>query len=692
MPEESASERKVSQEEARLVSLAKRFIRQTSVATKNFRMFSENHPFLKSSVTNACELLKSILLIKENATFTFQDTSCLLEDIPIKNLDIKTYSFLNTAKECGITSLTFINGLTDSELQAILKLISDGPNAIKKEGGLAGFINAKNISHIKADEVFFKKVSKKDEESREAKKHLEDFLIVNYLMGKAAMSKDDISSLVGEVTIDPKRMGKILSDVAMNGPGSGGTGSGGSGSGIGSGSGADRPGGSGSGKGYGGGGSGGTSGPDEEGDPVLGSGSDEKNFDGIDFAKAGIEKIAINIKNVQGKPYEDVKKHIGSLIMAMEPSIRGEILKSKIPVSGTSDDMISDILREVSDDVVMEIIVSDVIGKKLSVVRVKKLIQRMIPDPAKRAKIFPILEERLVKKGVSQEICSKLLEDKFWMDMNNEEKARQVSIEPPLFAVEIGLSDEINRLIENLLTEKKFDTIKIVIAKVFDNLVSNDTGIKIRVLRDIKNTYMMLLQAKEYPYKEELLDIIRSEFRKNPDGAIRERFLGMLSDSVKLCLKNKWYSHLPPLIRAVGYENLKSAISSEIKIEDFFRELISDSSLDKRYVESIAKEMGEDAKMALRNMLMSIVSDDFESYRERRNITLILKDLGEDIEEIFIKELSSGKIEILKNSLEALCEIGTERSSDAVEKLTQHQDSEISNRAMTALKRIKSRK
>jgi len=676
MPEESAGERKVSQEEARLVSLAKRFIRQTSVATKNFRMFSETHPFLKSSVTNACELLKSILLIKENATFTFQDTSCLLEDIPIKNLDIKTYSFLNTAKECGITSLTFSNGLTDDELQAVLKLVSDGPNAIKKEGGLAGFINTKNISHIKADEVFFKKVSKKDEESREAKKHLEDFLIVNYLMGKAAMSRDDISSLVGEVTIDPKRMGKILSDVAMNGPGSGGTGSGGSGSGIGT----------------GGGGSGGTSDPDGEGVHGLGSGSDDKNFDGIDFAKAGIEKIAVNIKNIQGKPYEDVKKHIGSLIMAMEPSIRGEILKSKIPVSGTSDDMISDILREVSDDVVMELIVSDVIGKKLSIVRVKKLIQRMIPDPAKRAKIFPILEERLVKKGVSQEVCSKLLEDKFWMDMNNEEKARQVSIEHPLFAVEIGLSDEINKLIENLLTEKKFDTIKILIEKVFDNLASNDAGMKIRVLRDIKNTYMLLLQAKEYPHKEELLDIIRSEFQKNPDGAIRERFLGMLSDSVKLCLKNKWYSHLPPLIRVVGYKNLKSSMSSEIKIEDLFRELISDNSLDKRYVESIAKEMGEDAKMALRNILMSIVNDDFESYRERRNITLILKDLGEDIEEIFIKELSSGKIEILKNSLEALCEIGTERSSGAVEKLTQHPDSEISNRAMTALKRIRSRK
>lgn len=673
MPEESASDRKISQEEARLVSLAKRFLRQISVSIKNFRMFSETHPFLKSNVTNACELLKSILLIKDNVTLTFAETSCLLEDIPIKNLDLKTYSFLNTAKECGITSLTFINGLADDELHTLLKLLSDGPNAIKKEGGLASFIERKNISHIKADEVFFKKVSKKDEDTREAKKHLEDFLIVNYLMGKAAMSKDDISSLVGEVTIDPTRMGKILSDVAMAGPGPGG-----SGSGTGAGGGGGTAGsGDGSGKGSGG--------------DNVGFGSDERSFDGIDFAKAGIEKIAVNIKNVQGKPYEDVKKHIGSLIMALEPSIRGDILKSKIPVSGASDDIIGDILREVSDDVVMQLVISDVTDKKLSIVRVKKLIQRLIPDPAKRSKIFPVLEDRLIKKGISQDICSKLLEDKFWADMNNDEKARQVIKEPPLFAIEMGISDEVNKLIENLLSEKKFDNIETIIEKIFENLTSKDIGLNIRLLRDFKNTYMMLLQSKEYPRKEELINRVLSEFKKKPDGAIRERYLNMLSDSVKLCLENKWYSYLPSLISGVGYDNLKSDIASEIKIEDLFRELVSDSSLDRRYIEDIAKEMGDDAKIVLRNILMSILNDDFESYRDRRNITLILKNLGEDTEDIFIKDLSSDKTEILKNSLEALCEIGTERSTAVVEKLVEHTNSDIRNRAQAALKRIKSR-
>lgn len=663
MPEENAGERKFSQEEAKLVSLAKRFLRQISVATKNFRMFSDSHPFLKSSVNNAFELLKSILLMKENATFTFTEASCLIEEIPLKNLDLKTYSFLNTAKECGITSLTFISGLTDVELHQLLKLISAGPNAIRKEGGLAGFIQRSNLSHIKADEVFFKKVSRKEEESREAKKHLEDFLIMNYLMGKTAMSKDDIASMVGEVTVDPKRMGKILSDVALSGSGGGGSGSG-KGSGRGS-----------------GGGSG--SGPD-----TGSGGEDDESPAGIEFAKAGIEKLAVNIKNVQGKPYEEVKQHIGSLIMALEPSVRSNVIKSRIPVSGTSDDLVADILREVSDDVVMELITSDIVSKKLSTVRIKKLIARLLPDKAKRDRIFPLLEERLIKGGVSQETCSKVLEEKFWNDMSTDEKVREVAAEKPLFCIEIGISDEIYKLAEDLLTAKKTDQLKSVVGKALENLKSKDAGLKTRFLRDFKKIYMMLLQSKDYPAKEELVNTIRLQCDDEKDAAVLERCHSILCDSVAACMRNKWYAYLPPILNTVGYDKVKGEIIKDIKLEDIFRDMLRDAGLNRRYVEDIAKEIGPDATSALRNMLMSIMADDFESYKERFNITLILKGLGEDTEDIFLKELGSENSGILKNALEALSEIGTDRSVAGIEKLLQHPNPDIRTRAAIVLKRI----
>jgi len=654
MPEENAGDRKFSQEEAKLISLAKRFLRQISVATKNFRMFGESHPFLKNSVNNASELLRSILLMKENATFTFMETSCLIEDVPLKNLDIKTYSILTTSKECGITSLTFISGITDDELLKLLKVISDGPVAIRKAGGLSNFIQSSNISHIKADEIFFKKVSKKDEKSHEANKYLEDFLIVNYLMGKTAMSKDDIAAMVGEVTVAPKRMAKILSDVALSGKcGAPETGLGG---GLGAGS-----------------------GPDENG---------ECEPRGIELVKGGIEKIAVNIKNVHGKSYNEIKQHIGSLIMALEPSVRSSIIKSRISISGTSDDLIGDILKEVSDNVIIELITSDIFGKKLPVVQIKKLIERLLPDKAKRDRLLPVLKERLTKGGIAQDVCSKILEEKFWIEMSIDEKALQTVTENPKFCIEIGISDEIYKLTEDLLTAKKYTPLKSVVDKALENLKSNDIGLKIRFLRDFKKIYMMLLQSKDYPSKETLINTVRCQCSAKNDQILVEHCFNILSDSVEVCIKSKWYSHLPPLLNAVGYENVKMNIIKNVKLEVLFQDMLDDISLHRRYIEDIAKEIGPDARATLRNMLMSIMANDFDSYKKRFNITLILKNLGEDVEDIFIKDLESENPGILKNAIESLAEIGTKKCLEAVEKMLGHKNPEMRKRADIALKRI----
>lgn len=648
MPEEKTGDRKFSQEEAKLLSLAKRFLRQISVATKNFRMFGESHPFLKNNVNNACELLRSMLLMKDNITLTFIEGACLIEDLQLKNLDLKTYSFLTTAKELGITSLTFTSGISDTELHAILKIISDGPNALRNAGGLSGFVQSANLPHIKADEIFFKKVSKKEEESREAKKHLDDFLIINYLMGKSAMSKDDIAAMAGEISIDPKRMGKILSDAALSGNSGGGPG-------------------------------------------TQGLGPEDCSSPGMEFAKSGIEKIAVNIKNVHGKSYDDIKKEIGSLIMSLEPPVRRCVIGSKMPISGVSDDFIGDILREISDDIVVDLIISDIVGKKFSVVRVKKLIERLLPDKGKRERLFPVLEERLIKAGVPQDARSKILEEKFWIDMSIDEKVRQIISERPFFSIETGISDEIYKLAEELLAANKPDALKSVIKKVLENLELKDSGIKIRFLRDFKKIYMMLLQSKEYPDKEDLVNSIRSECNSQSDPDIKERCLGILSDSITACVQNKMYAHIPPLLNSVGYENVKTKMTGNIKIADLLKDMLRSPSLDRRYVEDIAKEIGPEAKSALCEMLMSIVNEDFESYKERLNITLILKNLGEDTEAIFIKELASENTGMLKNALEALSEIGTERSVAPIEKLRMHQNSDIRTRADLALKRINKR-
>ena len=673
MPEESSStnkEKKLSQEENRLASAAKRFLRQISISAKNFKMFGSAHPFLRSNIKNAHELLKGILLAKESATFTFLEGSCLLEDIPIKGLDSKTYPILSVAKECSITSLTFTRGISEDDMHALLKIMADGPNAIKNENGLTTYLQRKNIDHIKADEIFFKRVSKKDEEASEARKHLEDFLIMNYIMGKASMSKDDISSLVGEVTSDPKRMGKLISKAAMGGAG------GGSGSGSGSGGAGSSSGIRGKGSGSGGG---------ESGTGAFAP--------GIEFARSGIEKIAMHLKNTEGNSYDDIKKHMGSLIMALEPSIRGELLKSNIPVSDDSDkNLVEDIIREFSDDAMVELIVTDFTGRKSSIIDIRKLISKLLSNIQRRKALFPIIEKRLLAAGVSQGVCSQILEEAFWSDMSTDERLKKVLEEKPAFLVDIGIADEIKDLVEELLSEKKIDLVSNIIVKILANFKSNDDDFLTRLIRDFEAIYNILIASKEYQNKDKLITQIGDEYKNAKSETVRKRFEKFFAGAVISCLSNKLYQYLPVLIRAVGYENIKEEIMSELKLNTLFKDMIFNEKIARPIIKDIACAIGQDAVIPLRTVLMGIVRDDFDSYRKRHFITSILKDLGDEAEDVFIQDLSTENVEHLRNALEALSEVGTAKAAVAIEKLLNHPNNDVRKLASVTLKRIKNKK
>lgn len=397
MPDEK--EKKLSQEEKRFTNLAKRFIRQASIATKNFRMFGEKHPVLVNSLRNIYELLKTSLIGRPSITYTFLEGASLVEDIPLKDVDPKIYSLISELKECGITSLTFQSGVTEGELRLLLKVLSSGPAFIKDESGVINILKTRNAPHIRVDEMYFKRVSKKEEEAQEAKTQLADMLVVDYLLGKKAMPKDKMKSLAMEISANPQKMGSILSDVSKKG-------------------GKTTP------------------------------------YGAAGFACANIDRLANGIKAADGKSADKLNKDISKLVLALEPSLRSEVLRSDDEVCQKSG-LIKDAIAEFSDEVIIKIITSDFVDRKASVVETRKLIRRVLPEAARRAKIFPILEKRLIQKGISQKVCSRLLEGKFWVDMTNEEKVKSIEAHGPAYCVETGVADEIKNLVSGLLSGKK---------------------------------------------------------------------------------------------------------------------------------------------------------------------------------------------------------------------------------------------
>ncbi|NQT23197.1 MAG: HEAT repeat domain-containing protein [Candidatus Omnitrophica bacterium] len=652
-----SKEKKLSAEEARVSAIAKRFIRQASVSVKNFKMFGPGHPVLEQSVKNTYGLIADLLTGKDSATITLVGTSLLYENIPLKNTDPKVYSLITDMKECNISSLTFVAGLKEAELNILLEIISEGPKPIKDEGGLTKFLQKKNIPNIKADEVFFKKVTKKEEESRKTEKELENLLVMNYLLGKTSISENDIQALVDNISINPQKMGKVISDVALSK------------------------------------GKIARSKAEKKGEGKYANNTDlSEQKDDVDIVRSSIEKIAGHIKNAPGKTDGDVKSDIGSLLLALEPSLRSRVLKAdNLKIGDDNESFTKEILSGFSDEILVDLIVSEFAGRQSSIVETRKLIQKLIPQIQKRKKIFPLLEKRLLQKGVPQKTCMKLLEGNFWADMTIEEKIKKIKLETPLFCIEIGIADEIFSLLKTLISERKFADIKGIADKVLDNLKTADCDSKLRLLRDFEKIVIILLDSPDQASKEFVISRLGKAFEQEKETNVNQLLNRIFSDSVAYCINKKHYGPVPHLLKEVGYENVKESAFGEASLEEILSNILTYEKPNKNLLKSMICQTRKDGSRALTKVLISIVSDDFDSYRKRYRIARLLKETESDAETILTEKLSAKNTDEVRNALEALSEIGGRNSVATIEKLTKDKNEKIQKYAKTALKNIRKR-
>jgi hypothetical protein len=637
---EKDQKKEFSQNERQFINQAKRFIRQTGVAVKNFRMFGDGHPILAGNIQNLNDLLITTLTHRDSITYTFLGNTLLVEDIRLKDLDRKEYTLIAELDECGITSLSFQQGITEKELCLLLQTIAAGPEAIAAEGGLASLFQKKNITHIKADETFFKRVSKKDEESKSAKDQLADILIVDYLTGKSSLTGGDTQTLAERIRKDPDKIGKLISENALH-----------------------------------------TSGSTE---------NSEFNEDGyIEAACASIEKLTADMKN-SGIEDSEITVDLENIISSLEPSLRRQVL-SRASSAKNDTPLLNSVITEFSDRAITEIIVSDFVDKKLSITETRQLIRKLLTDEIQRKRIMATLEQTLLQKGISQDTCSLLFEGTFWTDMVDEEKVNQIKSHPPLYPIEIGLSDEITNLIRDLLCENKFQAVLVIINKLLNNLLSDDDELKIRFLRDFGEIAAMLFRANDYPYKRKFLNRLREERQNTFSKNVQERFSDLFASLLKISIEEKWYTNLPFLLHVTDYEIIKSKVFPKNGLELFLRDLLFKEKLDNKTIATIIQEIGDDAQETLCEILFSIKSDDFDSYRKRCEIAAIAKASGNIIELFFMDKLSSNDLETIRISLEILSEIGTTQSIPAVTILLEHENARVSEHAKVVLKDIQKR-
>ena len=161
----------------------------------NLRLYPSASPMITNSVDRAYTFLQAIFEEEDSVVFAESEKSFLISGLTLNEKDQKrpqVDAFLQLMLKFGIKSIAFEKGLDRDELLTFLKVVSQKPEDVRKEGSLAKVITGKNLRHVLVDQKLYVAVDKDQrvvsaEEIRDKEKY-ED--IIKYLMGESGSAID----------------------------------------------------------------------------------------------------------------------------------------------------------------------------------------------------------------------------------------------------------------------------------------------------------------------------------------------------------------------------------------------------------------------------------------------------------------------------------------------------------------------
>ena len=85
-----------------------------------------------------------------------------------------------------------------------------------------------------------------------------------------------------------------------------------------------------------------------------------------------------------------------------------------------------------------------------------------------------------------------------------------------------------------------------------------------------------------YPYKEDLAAELDKRHKDTEKQELKERFCNLFGSLIKLCRQKKYYTYMPGLITAAGYDGVKKELLGGAPLEEFLKNILSDKKVNKK--------------------------------------------------------------------------------------------------------------
>ena len=179
----------------------------------NLRLYPPTSDMIGNSIDRAYTILQTIFENEDSVVLAESEKSLIISGQPLNEKDQKrpqVTAFVQLMVSFGVQSIAFEKGLDKDELLAFLKIISQKPDNVTKEGGLQEVMASNNLRHVLVDQKLYVAVDK-DQKVVSADAAIDedkDENIIKFVMGDSD-SDVDLES-VKDAAKDPKWVAEVF--------------------------------------------------------------------------------------------------------------------------------------------------------------------------------------------------------------------------------------------------------------------------------------------------------------------------------------------------------------------------------------------------------------------------------------------------------------------------------------------------
>ncbi|MBU4304428.1 MAG: diguanylate cyclase [Candidatus Omnitrophica bacterium] len=670
-PDANAEEAQIKQLDAEIddeaLAQIAELIKLIFAAVKNINLYPPLNRIREESGKRVYEQFMEMLKSAQNLTFSEVEKILLVNGrrIPLKE-EKKTVvgDFIALMIELDIKALQILHAVNEKELIDFLNILAREPDETRSRGGILVLLKEKEISNIKINVADYGQLAMRNVKQA-AKEKLVSMVLMDFLSGKTSSSSVDKNAVLRLLQSAPDEMAENIIKTAAT---AGSTGQ-----------------------------------------------------------KAKI--IAENIGNLGAHilpgGWAAYKDDLAKLLKNLNADMRNEVVSFAQNSIDQRMNIIKEVVGNFSDEEIIEMITSGYSSDKMSLLNMRELMNKLVFDDQKKARVLDKLEHELRKMGIEESEIS-FITQKEYKAQSLEDRMQTLLNLPPALYSNVGI-DDVKTLIKDLTSLPKKDNLSKLIAHFLAQL-ENALPESRSVLFDLIAFSLSLFSCDTDEFDALFAEIIETYARYVMEEKSRDNYDLLLKGvqisiswvivstknmiSVKRWIIRNRFSCLNRLLEnlfkltATEAESGESAQTKEIKSLaanflqlPFVTELVNilinelaDPSLE--YIVIIEDMLARFGRPALRALIVSSMEEEkifspFEGYIYQRKIVNIFKKTGEPAVEEIIgylnKEYDVRKLAVL---IRFLGELKSDKIAEALKPFLIHKDYNVKEELVAALGKI----